>query len=143
MNGKYLAQIHVNQKHLVNNFVIRKQTLPKKQFAEVIALPDDIISVTKTETINYTNGTDAQCKWCWCSPSTSNGHSTQQSIHCHKSSPVVSTQPKSSNIKGIKTKEISDNRNKETEECVHCFRETTTKSMVCLCLKPYTWCLSP
>ena len=140
MNGKYCAQIHVNQtKHSVNNFVIRKQTLPKRQFAEVIALPDDFISVTKTETISYTNGTDAQCKWCWCSPSTS--HSDQQTNRCHKSISVVSTEPKSANIESLKTNQMSDNR--DTDECVDCVCDTTIKSMVCLFLKPYTWCLSP
>ena len=141
MNGKYCAQIRVNQKHFVNNFVIRKQTLPKRQFAEVIALPDDIINVTKTEPISYTNGTNRQWKWCWCSPSTNTGYSDHHTNGCQKPISIVSTQPKSSNIKSLKTNQMSDKR--DSDKCVDCVCDTAINSMVCLFLKPYTWCLSP
>lgn len=147
MNGKYCAQIHVNQKQLVNNFVIRKQTLPKRQFAEVIALPDDIISVTKTEAINYQNGSEGQYRlsrtWWSRLATTSRPSSDPKPSESQKSTAIsiVSTQPKPSNNKDLKSSQMSGNR--DSDECVECVCDTAFKSVVCVVLKPYTWCLSP
>lgn len=133
MNGKYCAQIHVNPKHLVNNFVIRQQTLPKRQFAEVIALPDEAISVTKVEAISY-NGAKGPTRQCWFTHSSAGDHS----VHWSPGTAQVVSSPPKSFRRNNETIDTSD-----SDECVDCLCDSVMKAVYCVLIKPYTYCLAP
>jgi hypothetical protein len=131
MSAKHCAKYNQHSYNQHFNIVITKHSLPKRQFAEVIALPDDSIKVTQIEDI-IENGNRVEVSWCLpCfhqlyESSMPACHNNNANCFLHNS-----------------TDQTNCNNDNIKIGCVDCICQNFKKVIVCVFLCPYTFFMSP